>query len=35
VRLALHASYNRSSDFAAERRGYWYRVVGVTLIVPF
>jgi len=35
VRLALHASYNRSAGFAAERSGYWYRVVGVTLIVPF
>jgi hypothetical protein len=35
VRLALHASYNRSAGFAAERNGYWYRVVGVTVIVPF
>ncbi len=35
VRLALHASYNRSAGFAAEDSGYWYRVVGVTIIVPF
>jgi hypothetical protein len=35
MRLALHASYNRSAGFAAEHNGYWYRVVGVTVIVPF
>lgn len=35
VRLALHASYNRSAGFAAERSGYWYRTAGVTIIVPF
>jgi hypothetical protein len=34
IRLVLHGSYNRSAGFAAAD-GYWYRVVGVTLIVPF
>jgi len=34
IRLSLHASYNRSAGFAAAD-GYWYRAVGVTVIVPF
>jgi len=34
TRLVLHASYNRAAGFAAAD-GYWYRVVGVTVIVPF
>jgi hypothetical protein len=32
--LVVHASYNRSAGFAAAD-GYWYRVVGVNVIVPF
>jgi hypothetical protein len=35
IRLSLHASYNRSAGFAAAADGYWYRTVGVTVIVPF
>jgi len=34
TRLVLHASYNRAAGFAAAD-GYWYRVVGLTVIVPF
>ena len=34
TRLVLHASYNRSAGFAAAD-GYWYRVVGVSVVVPF
>ena len=34
TRLVLHASYNRSAGFAI-RDGYWYRVIGMTVIVPF
>lgn len=34
IRLSWHASYNRSAGFAAAD-GYWYRTVGVTVIVPF
>jgi len=34
TRLVLHASWNRSAGFAAAD-GYWYRVVGITVIVPF
>jgi hypothetical protein len=34
IRLALHASYNRSAGFAVADR-YWYRVIGATVIVPF
>lgn len=33
VNVVVHASYNRSAGFAAAE-GYWYRVVGVTLMVP-
>jgi hypothetical protein len=33
VHLVVHASYNRSAGFAAAD-GYWFRVVGVTLILP-
>jgi hypothetical protein len=32
--IVVHASYNRSAGFAASD-GYWYRVVGVNVIVPF
>jgi len=32
--LVLHASYNRSAGFAAAD-GYWYRTVGIMVIVPF
>jgi len=32
--IVIHASYNRSAGFAAAD-GYWYRVVGVNVIVPF
>jgi len=34
ARLVLNASYNRSAGFGVAD-GYWYRVVGVTVIVPF
>lgn len=34
MRLAVHASYNRSAGFATSPR-YWYRTIGVSLIVPF
>ena len=34
IRLAVHASYNRSAGFATSPR-YSYRTIGVTLIVPF
>jgi len=34
ARLALHASYNRSAGFGTAE-DYWYRTVGLTLIVPF
>lgn len=34
ARLALHASYNRSAGFGAAE-DYWYRTVGLTVIVPF
>jgi len=34
TRIVLHASYNRSAGFVAAN-GYWYRVIGVTVIVPF
>lgn len=34
TRLMLHASYNRSAGFAAADR-YWYRVAGVSVVVPF
>jgi hypothetical protein len=34
MRLAVHASYNRSAGFATSPR-YSYRTIGVTLIVPF
>jgi hypothetical protein len=34
TRLALHASYNRSAGFGTAD-DYWYRVIGVTVIVPF
>jgi hypothetical protein len=34
TRLALHASYNRSAGFGTADN-YWYRSVGVTVIVPF
>jgi len=34
IRVSLRASYNRSAGFAAAD-GYWYRTVGVTVIVPF
>lgn len=32
--IVVHASYNRSAGFAAAD-GYWYRVAGVSVIVPF
>lgn len=34
VRLVVHASYDRSAGFVAAD-GYWYRVIGVNVIVPF
>ena len=34
LRLVAHASYDRSAGFAAGQ-GYWYRVVGVNVVVPF
>jgi hypothetical protein len=34
TRLAVEASYNRSTGFAASPN-YWYARVGITLIVPF
>ena len=34
ARLVVHASYNRSAGFAAAD-GYWYRTIGVSVIVPF
>jgi hypothetical protein len=34
VHIVVHASYSRSAGFAAAD-GYWYRVVGVNVIVPF
>jgi len=34
ARLALHASYNRAAGFGTAE-DYWYRTVGVTVIVPF
>lgn len=34
TRLALYASHNRSAGVAVVDR-YWYRAIGVTLIVPF
>ncbi len=33
IRLVLRASYNRSAGFAVAD-GYWYRVVGLSVIVP-
>jgi len=35
TRLVLHASHNRSAAFAAADDDYWFRVVGITIIVPF
>lgn len=32
--MILNASYNRSAGFGTAD-GYWYRVIGVTVIVPF
>lgn len=34
TRLVAHASYNRSAGFAIADR-YWYRTIGVRVIVPF
>jgi hypothetical protein len=34
ARLAVHASYNRSAGFGTAV-DYWYRVIGVTVTVPF
>jgi len=34
ARVTVHASYNRSAGFAAAD-GYWYRTIGVAVIVPF
>jgi len=34
ARVVLHASYNRSAGFAAAG-GYWFRTIGVAVIVPF
>ena len=34
ARLIVRAAYNRAAGFAAAD-GYWYRLLGVTLIVPF
>ena len=34
ARLVVRAAYNRSAGFAAAD-GYWYRLLGVTVIVPF
>lgn len=34
VRLVFHGAYNRSAGFVAAD-GYWYRTVGMTMIVPF
>jgi hypothetical protein len=34
LRIVLHASYNRSAGFASAE-GYWYRLIGVTVVVPF
>jgi len=34
TRLVLHASHNRSAGFAVAD-DYWYRVAGITVIVPF
>jgi hypothetical protein len=34
MRVMVRASYNRSAGFAAAD-GYWYRTVGVTVVVPF
>lgn len=34
TRLVLYASYNRAAGFAAAD-GYWCRVVGISIIVPF
>lgn len=34
TRLIVNASYNRSAGFGIAD-GYWYRVIGVTVIVPF
>ena len=34
IHVVLHASYNRAAGFVAAN-GYWYRVAGVTVIVPF
>jgi len=34
ARLAVHASYNRAANFGIVD-DYWYRSIGVTLIVPF
>lgn len=33
IRVVVHASYNRSAGFGAAD-GYWYRVMGVNLVVP-
>jgi hypothetical protein len=34
TRLALHASYNRSAGFGTAE-DYWYRTIGLMVIVPF
>jgi hypothetical protein len=34
TRLVIHASYNRSAGYVAAD-GYWYRIVGVNVVVPF
>ena len=34
MHLVLHASYNRSAGFGTAA-DYWYRMIGVTVIVPF
>jgi hypothetical protein len=34
MHVVLHAAYNRSAGFAISDR-YWYRLIGVTFVVPF
>lgn len=35
IRLVMHGSYVRGAGLASGDDGYWYRVVGVNVIVPF